>query len=219
MRVTRRGAICLPIAAVSCCLLDGHFSLAVSQTPRCSARFKGDVVAKWLKDGRNMSLVEPLEFVSSDCRRWVAPKGAVTDGASIPQFFWTVLGGPYEDKYREAAVIHDYYCTIRTRKCTSVHSVFYQAMLVSGVNERRAWLFYEAVSRFGPKWPDPPIDDPRCDVIDDNYDFASCSLNSSNLPIEWPIFNKPLAAAFIESLEGRANMDDILRLKDALSNL
>lgn len=219
MRVSRREALRLPIAAVSCCLLDGHSSLVAAQTHRCSARFEGDVIAKWVRDGRNMSLVEPFEFVSSDCRRWVVPKGAVTDGASIPQFFWTALGGPYEDKYREAAVIHDYYCTIRTRKCTSVHSVFQEAMLVSGVNEKRAWLFYQAVSRFGPKWPDPPIDDPRCDVVDANYDFASCSLNSSSSPMEWPTFSKSLAAEFIGSVEGNANTEDVAQLKNALSNL
>jgi Protein of unknown function (DUF1353) len=38
------------------------------------------------------------------------PAGAIVGGASIPQVFWSIIGGPFEDKYREASVIHDYYC-------------------------------------------------------------------------------------------------------------
>jgi hypothetical protein len=34
------------------------------------------------------------------------PKGFITDGASIPRFFWRVIGGPF-GRYRTAAVPHD----------------------------------------------------------------------------------------------------------------
>ena len=43
-------------------------------------------------------------------KTWTAPKGAKVDGASIPQLFWTPIGGPFEGKYRYASVIHDTEC-------------------------------------------------------------------------------------------------------------
>ena len=37
----------------------------------------------------------------------VCPEGMPTDGASIPRFFWRLLGHPMEAPYVKAAVIHD----------------------------------------------------------------------------------------------------------------
>ena len=37
----------------------------------------------------------------------IAPKGTLTDGASIPRLFWRVIGPPLHDEYAPAAVIHD----------------------------------------------------------------------------------------------------------------
>jgi len=36
-----------------------------------------------------------------------ARAGAKTDGASIPRFFWRLVGPPLAGKYRKAAIIHD----------------------------------------------------------------------------------------------------------------
>tara|TARA_Y100000310_G_scaffold221436_2_gene223020 strand:+ start:4695 stop:5126 length:432 start_codon:yes stop_codon:yes gene_type:complete len=36
-----------------------------------------------------------------------APKGTKTDGASIPRFFWRLIGPPLHADYAPAAVIHD----------------------------------------------------------------------------------------------------------------
>ena len=78
--------------------------------------FNGDIVAKWLDDGRTMRLTEPFEYVGPDGRKWPVPTGTVVDGASIPQSFWSVIGGPFEGMYRKPSVVHDYYCGARTRK-------------------------------------------------------------------------------------------------------
>src|ERR1035441_4686270 len=45
--------------------------------------------------------------IDPDGLEWKAPKGLVTDGASIPQIAWTPVGGPFEGLYRLAAVVHD----------------------------------------------------------------------------------------------------------------
>ena len=105
-----------------------------------------------LDDGRHMRTIKPFGFVDSSGRKWVVPAGAIVDGASIPSMFWPVIGGPFEGKYRDASVIHDYYCDVRTRPWRDTDRVFYEAMLVSGVSEREAKTMYMAVVYGGPHW-------------------------------------------------------------------
>ena len=40
-------------------------------------------------------------------RKYIVPAGFITDFASIPRLFWTVVGHP-AGKYAQAAVLHDY---------------------------------------------------------------------------------------------------------------
>jgi len=119
-------------------------------------QFQGELIVKVLQDGRNMKLLQPYEFVDSDGLRWSVPSGYETDGASIPQFAWTAVGGPFEGLYRNAAVIHDAYCDSREREWRNVHRMFYYAMLANGVPQGKAKAMYAAVYHRGPRWP-PPI--------------------------------------------------------------
>src|SRR5690242_3570669 len=79
--------------------------------PRASAlgkgAYQGRVITEWLPDNRKMRLIEPFEYIGPDGRRWPVPAGTVVDGASIPQAFWSIIGGPFEGAYRPASVIHD----------------------------------------------------------------------------------------------------------------
>lgn len=115
-------------------------------------RFHGDVITKWLPDGRTMELLETLVFVDPRGEVWDAPKGAIIDGASIPEQAWSLVGGPYSGKYREASVIHDVACDLKERDWRKVHLVFFEAMLASGVPEQEARLKYTVVHNFGPRW-------------------------------------------------------------------
>ncbi|GAB2181549.1 hypothetical protein DLREEDagrD3_17720 [Denitratisoma sp. agr-D3] len=119
-------------------------------------KFIGRVVTEWLKDdpeGRKMRLLEPFAFIDPAGVRWDAPAGWVVDGASIPQVAWSLIGGPYEGKYREASVIHDVACDEKDRPWQAVHRVFYDAMLASNVDGKKAKIMYAAVYHFGPRWP------------------------------------------------------------------
>ena len=66
--------------------------------------------------------------------------------------FWSIIGGPFEDKYREASVIHDHYCDEKTDTWQNVHLVFYNGMRAHGVDPLKAKLMYAAVYNFGPRW-------------------------------------------------------------------
>jgi hypothetical protein len=114
-------------------------------------QFKGEVVAKFLRDGRNIQLTEPFGYVDPAGRQWDVPAGMITNGASVPQFFWTAFP-PFTGSYRSAAVIHDYYCETKTRSWEETHEVFYLASRAAGVSEAIAKALYAAVYHFGPRW-------------------------------------------------------------------
>ncbi|WP_066650080.1 MULTISPECIES: DUF1353 domain-containing protein [Sphingomonas] len=117
-----------------------------------AARFEGDFLVTLLDDGRNIRLESDLVFIDPADVRWAAPKGAVVDGASIPKGFWSIIGGPLEGKYRNASIIHDWFCDKRTRTWQATHRVFYDGMIASGVGAVQAKLMYYAVLWGGPRW-------------------------------------------------------------------
>jgi hypothetical protein len=115
-------------------------------------RFEGQVVARWHDDGREMTLVEPFAYLDPRSVRWDAPTGAVVNGASIPRTFWSLIGGPFAGKFRNASVVHDVACEERSRPWQSVHRMFYEACRCGGVTAATAKTMYYAVHHFGPRW-------------------------------------------------------------------
>lgn len=117
-------------------------------------KYVGKVQTEWLdNDDRRMRLLTPFSYVDPKGNTWTAPAGWVIDGASIPVFAWSVVGGPFNGKYRDASVIHDVACDQRTQPWETVHEAFYWAMMASGVEPWRAKVMYAAVYHFGPRWP------------------------------------------------------------------
>lgn len=114
--------------------------------------FEGEVITKWDVEGRKMILTQPFRYIDPAGGRWHAPKGAVIDGASIPRFAWSIIGGPFEGKYRNASVIHDIACIEKKRPWELVHLTFYYAMRAAGVDSTLASIMYAAVYHFGPRW-------------------------------------------------------------------
>jgi hypothetical protein len=174
------------------------------------------VVAEWLPNGLEMKLAEPFEYIAADGTSWPVPAGAIVDGASIPRVFWSIIGGPFEGLYREPSVVHDHYCSIRTRPVQTVHSVFFEAMLTSGVPESRAWLMYKAVSKFGPTWTEAVLPE-KCGS---HVDPAKCP-RSAPAPAEvvMPTIDKARLAAFANEVEGEVSPADLTLLKDAIAKM
>jgi Protein of unknown function (DUF1353) len=179
------------------------------------ATFRGRVITEWLSDGRRMRLLEPFEYVAPDGRTWPVPSGITVDGASIPQVFWSLIGGPFEGFYRGPSVIHDYYCATRARPSEQVHRMFYEAMRTAGVGESKAWLMYHAVARFGPQWEASAID-PRCEVSSPNYDFQHCAKNSARPIVRTPDQSKEALLAFLVDMRGQADPADLATLQQSI---
>ncbi len=117
-----------------------------------TSRWSGPVQTEWLPDGRGMILLRDVTYRDGDGRPWYAYAGETVDGASIPWFFWRVIGSPFCGLYRQASVIHDVYCQ---RRCTSsgfVHNVFHDIMLYDGVPPVMAAMLAAGVHMFGPRF-------------------------------------------------------------------
>jgi hypothetical protein len=135
------GAICLAVV----------LGLTTAASAQTLGEYKGEAVLSMLPDGRNMQLLKPFSYVDPKGQTWNVPAGTKTDGASIPRILWLTYP-PFTGKYRQAAVVHDYYCQLRSRTWKDTHKVFYDAMLTSGVPEKTAKIMYGAVYGFGPRW-------------------------------------------------------------------
>ena len=118
-------------------------------------RFDGPIRIELLPDGRLARLIDPVRYTDPCGGVWLSPAGATIDGASIPKMVWSIVGGPFEGKYRDASVIHDIACAEHSRPWQAVHEVFYFAMLASGTPDWQAKVMYAAVYHFGPRWKDP----------------------------------------------------------------
>lgn len=115
-------------------------------------RFEGDLLVKFLDDGHLCELVTDYVYVRPDGTAWPVAAGARVDGASIPRLLWPLIGGPFEGKYRNASVIHDFYCANEVRLWRDTHRMFYEAMRCAGVGAAKAKVMYYSVYRFGPRW-------------------------------------------------------------------
>jgi len=114
--------------------------------------YEGELKLRWISDGRLMELLDVFAFIDQKEKRWHVPSGTRVDGASIPQLLWSIIGSPYVGKYRDASVVHDFFCSVRTEPCAETHKMFFEAMIVSGVSQRRALIMYAAVRYAGPRW-------------------------------------------------------------------
>jgi Protein of unknown function (DUF1353) len=123
--------------------------------PAPFGRFDGQVIAAWDDDGRFMTLNDKFTYIDASNKAWLAPAGAHVNGASIPEAFWSIIGGPFEGQYRNASVVHDVYCETMSEPWEAVHEMFYQACRCGGVEEPKAKMLYWAVYHFGPRWETP----------------------------------------------------------------
>jgi hypothetical protein len=114
--------------------------------------FDGVLLLKPEPDGRNMTIVDKFSYTDWGGHTLTASPGFVSDGASIPRVAWTLVGGPWDGKYRQAAVVHDVGCESHKYSWKITHRLFYEAMLDSKVDKPLALTMYYAVLVGGPRW-------------------------------------------------------------------
>ena len=112
-------------------------------------------MTKWNPDGRTMTLLTELRYTDPKGHVWVAPIGSLVDGASIPRYLWSFMGGPFEGRYRNASVLHDVAYGDQKRPWQDCDRMFYYAMRCSGVSAVEAKTMFYALYRFGHHWKFP----------------------------------------------------------------
>jgi len=153
---------------VTALFVTAYLWWAHEATDPAFGRYEGEVVAKWITDDLEMELVEPFAYVDPSGKRWTAPKGSVINGASIPSMFWSVIGGPFEGRFRKASVLHDAACDEKTEPWQNVHRMFYDACRCSRVGVGKAQTMYWAVYHFGPRWTEDGADAPMGGALEDS---------------------------------------------------
>lgn len=138
------------------------------------------VQVQFCGDGRHVRLLREFSYIDPSGAKWEAPSGSIVDGASIPNWAWSIIGGPFEGKYRDASVIHDVACVNQMRPWEYTHLAFYYAMLASGVDETKAKIMYTAVYRYGPRWQVHDSNWNAPELKTDGFQCADAIGNSSN---------------------------------------
>ena len=83
------------------------------------------------------------------CKRYektfVAERGFICDGASIPRIFWTVMGHPFDYRWRSASILHDWFYRRGGVTRKQADKIFYDGLRYKGVRKTKAWAMYLAV--------------------------------------------------------------------------
>jgi hypothetical protein len=176
-------------------------------------RYTGKLILEPLSGGRQMKTILDFGFLDEDGRHWPVPPGTIVDGASIPKAMWSLLGGPFEGKYREAAVVHDYYCAARSIDWRLVHRAFYRAMLVSGISTSRAKLVCAGVYFAGLCWEEKV-------VASVQVGQPAAAIQTSQANILYALCRDPVTLAVSEAIEcdGTSAFDWITAHRRADSN-
>jgi hypothetical protein len=110
--------------------------------------FSGNPKTEWLCENgedRDMRLLEAFWYTDPNGRRWEAPKGAITNGASIPRTLWSSVGSPFTGGYRRAAIVHDVALRSAGIVRDDADSMFFHACMAGGCAPLDCKLLYAGV--------------------------------------------------------------------------
>ena len=113
---------------------------------------KLEETGRYNEDGATIwRLLEPVKYYWNDvCLK--VPAGFEFDGASIPQFAWSIIGPP-NGKYLKAACIHDWMFDTHLIGFDTANNVFLDGMKDLGVGFLQRQIMYFAVQYKGkPLW-------------------------------------------------------------------
>ena len=112
--------------------------------------YRGSLVVKPLADGSFWEVKESFEFHTPQYINWILiPKGFLTDFASIPKAFWSIIGSPTSTKASIAAVCHDYLYHTQKGTREKADKAFLYLMEQDGVGFFKRYSMYYAVRVFG----------------------------------------------------------------------
>lgn len=146
---------------------------------------------------------KPLGFIDAEGQDWTAPAQTLTDGATIPPVFVSLIGDPLTQSFRSAAAMHDAYCgkgneagpVYHSRNWEDVHRMFYDALIVNGTPPVKAKIMFAAVYLGGPRWGQSARDLSRVSDAALRQEMEWC--------IRWIKSKNPSRERIIEWMSGR----------------
>lgn len=116
-----------------------------------TSKFTSPLIVSPLTDGKRWKLIEPFSYYvdKKDGIIITVPAGFISDGASIPRIFWSIIGSPWTGKYISAAILHDYLYYMKTFSREKSDLIFLEAMKILGVSKLKRKIIYYAVRAGG----------------------------------------------------------------------
>ena len=99
-----------------------------------------DEMTRWRLEGDVTVCLE-------DGKCFTVPKGFITDFASVPRCFWSLI--PPMGRYGKAALLHDYLYNTKSVSRREADRIFLKTMLMMEVPKWKAYVMYVAVRVFG----------------------------------------------------------------------
>jgi hypothetical protein len=110
-------------------------------------QFNGDVILEELGNG-SWKLQDYFSY-ENDSIQVAVKSDFVTDGASIPKVFWSVVGNPLENDLLKPAIIHDGLYNLMQLKRLECDKLLREMLLFNGTSKMKAYFIYYAVRLFG----------------------------------------------------------------------
>ena len=100
---------------------------------------------------RRALTVKLSDYENQKNYKFTIPKGYTFDGASVPKFFWRIIGAPTDNNFLIAALVHDVMCEnhsyIDNDRAFST-KVFNALLTVSEVGKFKRFLMSNSVNIF-----------------------------------------------------------------------
>jgi hypothetical protein len=99
-----------------------------------------------------MRLLNDFGYIDFKGKTWQVAKSTLIDDSSIPKSLWAQEGPPLTGPYRNAVILHNYYCNNKKEHWFGVHRMFYEACLTAGLPETKAKVLFAGVFANVQRW-------------------------------------------------------------------
>jgi len=106
-------------------------------------KFLDPVDLEALQDGDHWKTLDEIVYITDSNERIEVPVGFITDLASVPRVFWSIL--PPFGRYDGAAIVHDYLYSIQIFTRSRSDAILLEAMKSEGVGWLTRWTIYLGV--------------------------------------------------------------------------
>lgn len=107
------------------------------------------ILVKMLKhpDGKTVCKTLKEEIYHTSYEVYDVPAGFESDGASLPRFFWRLIGHPFSMDYLREAILHDYFYRTQYIPRKKADKIFLE--LLKKKMPFRCYVIYYALRAFG----------------------------------------------------------------------